>query len=248
MKEEVQTQESAEQMRECSECEAEARRGFAETVFRALFLVVGLAIMSVGVALSVKAGLGTSPVSSIPYVWNLISGLSVGTTTIIVNTGIVLLQVLLLRRRYRPFQLLQLPVCIAFGLLTDLALYFLDALEPAAYWQQWVLCAGGILLVALGVSFEVAAKVITLAGEGLVLALCALFPRARFGYVKIGVDCSFVVIAVLLSFVFLHELAGVREGTLAAAVFVGLIAKQFNRFMVPFADRLFRPFAAKRES
>ena len=33
MKEEVQTQESAEQMRECSECEAEARRGVAETVF-----------------------------------------------------------------------------------------------------------------------------------------------------------------------------------------------------------------------
>ena len=121
-------------------------------------------------------------------------------------------------------------------------------LEPAAYWQQWVLCAGGILLVAPGVSFEVAAKVITLAGEGLVLALCALFPRARFGYVKIGVDCSFVVIAVLLSFVFLHELTGVREGTLAAAVFVGLIAKQFNRFMVPFADSLFRPFAAKREN
>lgn len=79
-------------------------------------------------------------------------------------------------------------------------------------------------------------------------AFLSFFVRARFGYVKIGVDCSFVVIAVLLSFVFLHELAGVREGTLAAAVFVGLIAKQFNRFMVPFADRLFRMFAARREN
>ena len=87
-----------------------------------------------------------------------------------------------------------------------------------------------------------------LADDGLVLALCALFPRARFGYVKIGVDCSFVVIAVLLSLVFLHELAGVREGTLAAAVFAGLVARRFNRFMVTFADRLFRPSAAKREN
>lgn len=44
-------------------------------------LVVGLFVMSFGVALSIKASLGTSPISGIPYVLNLITGLSVGVIT-----------------------------------------------------------------------------------------------------------------------------------------------------------------------
>ena len=41
----------------------------------------------------------------------------------------------------------------------------------------------------------------------------------------------------LLSLVFLHQLSGVREGTVAAAIFVGLTAKQVNRPMKVFAQR-----------
>ncbi|MCC8097112.1 MAG: hypothetical protein LIO44_00800 [Eubacterium sp.] len=37
--------------------------------------------------------------------------------------------------------------------------------------MQWVFCIVGIVLVAVGVSFEVVANVVTLAGEGLVLAI-----------------------------------------------------------------------------
>ena len=85
---------------------------------RYLFLLVGLCIMSVGVDLSIKAALGTSPISGIPYVLNLITGLSGGTTTIIVNVMIVILQIVLLRKKFQVIQLLQIPVCIIFGLLT----------------------------------------------------------------------------------------------------------------------------------
>ncbi len=153
---------------------------------RTLFLVVGLAIMSFGVALSIQASLGTSPISGIPYVLNLISGLSVGTTTIIVNVGIVALQVILLRRRFKLIGLLQIPVCIVFGLLTDVALVCIESVTLSAYWAQWLICLGGILLVAVGVSFEVAANVATLPGEGLVLTICTLLPKVRFGYMKVA--------------------------------------------------------------
>lgn len=70
--------------------------------------------MSFGVAFSINAELGTSPVSSIPYVTSEISGLSVGTTTIIVNTIIVLLQIVVLRRRFKLIRLLLIPVCVVF--------------------------------------------------------------------------------------------------------------------------------------
>ena len=53
---------------------------------RIVLLCLGLLVMAFGVAFSIKAALGTSPISSVPYVTGAISGLSVGTTTIIMNT------------------------------------------------------------------------------------------------------------------------------------------------------------------
>lgn len=214
-------------------------RSVAEYIKRYIFLVVGLAIMSFGVAFSINAELGTSPVSSIPYVTSEISGLSVGTTTIIVNTIMVLLQIVVLRRRFKLIRLLQIPVCVVFGLLIDVAGLCIEAVVPDNYFMQWLLCVCGIVLVAVGVAFEMSAGVLTLAGEGLVQALCTVLPKVKFGYMKVMVDVSFVVIAVELSFIFLHELQGVREGTVAAAIFVGLIAKFLNRFISPVANKLF---------
>ena len=94
---------------------------------------------------------------------------------------------------------------------------------------------------------RVTAKVVTLPGEGMALALCQLIP-IKFGYVKIMVDVSLVVIAAALSLIFLHGLQGVREGTVAAAVFVGMLAKQLNRFMIPFGQKLFRSSEKKKET
>ena len=200
-------------------------------VRRYLMLLVGLFIMSIGVAFSIKAGLGTSPVSSVPYVLSLIlQPMTVGETTIVVNCLLVLLQVLLLRRQFQLVQLIQVPVAIAFGYLTDFAVWLLGALEPATYWQQWLFCIVGILLVGIGVSFEVTTDVVTMAGEGVALALCKVF-GLKFAAAKVGVDCSLVIIALVLSFGFLHTLAGVREGTIAAAIFVGMTARQVNKPM-----------------
>ena len=200
-------------------------------VRRYLMLLFGLFIMSIGVAFSIKAGLGTSPVSSVPYVLSLIlQPMTVGETTIVVNCLLVLLQVLLLRRQFQLVQLIQVPVAIAFGYLTDFAVWLLGALEPATYWQQWLFCIVGILLVGIGVSFEVTADVVTMAGEGVALALCKVF-GLKFAAAKVGGDCSLVIIALVLSFGFLHTLAGVREGTIAAAIFVGMTARQVNKPM-----------------
>ena len=85
-------------------------------------------------------------------------------------------------------------------------------------------------LVAVGVSLEVKAGVVVLAGEGVVLAICRVLP-VKFGYMKVGFDVTLVVIACILSVVFTGHLQGVREGTVAAAVMVGLIAKQLGRLL-----------------
>lgn len=206
------------------------KKSAAELLRRWLFLVVSLFVMALGVACSIQANLGTSPISSVPYVTGAISGLSVGTTTIIMNALFVLIQIAILRKQYQWFQLLQLPAAILFGTTIDVASWLIRGLVPQAYWQQWLICLLGIFLVALGVSMEVTAKLITTAGEGIVLAICQVAP-VKFGNMKMAFDLTLVCLSILLSFLFLGHLDGVREGTIAAAILVGQLTKQLGKPM-----------------
>ena len=198
---------------------------------RYLLLLAGLSIMAFGVAFSIKASLGTSPISSVPFVVSLFTPLTVGTATITMHCVFILMQILILRKDYHLIQLMQLPVAFFFGYLTDFGVWAVQGISCNTYWQQWIVCLIGILLVAVGVSFEVKAGVVVLAGEGVVLAICKVLPKIKFGYMKVGFDVTLVIIACILSFVFTGHLQGVREGTVAAALLVGLIAKQLGKLL-----------------
>lgn len=198
---------------------------------RYLLLLIGLAIMAFGVAFSIKASLGTSPISSVPYVVSLFAPLTVGTATITMHCVFIILQILILRKNYHPIQLMQLPVAFFFGYLTDFGVWAVQGIICHTYWQEWIICVIGIVLVAVGVSLEVKAGVVVLAGEGVVLAICKVLPKIKFGYMKVGFDVTLVVIACVLSIVFTGKLQGVREGTVAAALLVGTIAKQLGKLL-----------------
>ncbi len=203
------------------------KRKWQELLKRYVFFCLGLAIMAFGVAFSIKADLGTSPISSLPYVISLFTPLTVGNITILMHMVMIFLQMIILGKAYEWIQLIQLPVAIVFGYLTDLGVWATSGISYSAYWQQWLLCIVGIFLVGLGVSCEVTANVVTLAGEGVVLAVCKRF-KLPFANMKIAFDVTLVVLACILSFIFLHGLFGVREGTVAAALCVGLVARFFN--------------------
>lgn len=114
---------------------AEARHGkkmSKENVVKRIgLLIAGLVVLAYGVSFSIIAGLGTSPISSLPCAVSQLTPLTVGTATIAMHCGLILLQILLLRKEYQPFQLLQLPVALAFGVLCDLTLATLQWLSPA---------------------------------------------------------------------------------------------------------------------
>lgn len=193
---------------------------------RYIILLVGLIVMAFGVAFSIVGDLGTSPISSLPYVTGVASGLSVGTTTMIMHCAFVLLQIAILRKNFEWVQLLQILVAVVFGFFIDVAQAALSGLTYANYFEQWVYCAIGIVLVALGVTLEVVAGVVILAGEGVVRTICQVKPW-KFGNVKVAFDVTLVVLSVLFGLIFLHQVVGVREGTVAAAIFVGLLSKVF---------------------
>ena len=69
---------------------------------------VGLFLMTIGIAISVKSNLGVSPVSSIPYTMTCVWGIEMGKATILFHTILVLIQIILLRRNFKPINLLQI--------------------------------------------------------------------------------------------------------------------------------------------
>ena len=131
---------------------------------RYVMLCVGLLIVAFGVAFSILADLGTSPISCPPYVASMLCPLTVGEATIVMHCIFILIQMALLRKDYDWAQLMQLPVAFAFGYMTDFACWCIADVPCPNYLMQVVWCLVGIVLVGVGVAFEVVAGVVTIAG------------------------------------------------------------------------------------
>lgn len=200
----------------------------AEKWKRYILLVISLFIMALGVSLSVKANLGTSPVSCVPYVISLFVPLTLGQVTIIMHVVFILIQIVLLRKDFQVIQLLQLAVAFIFGYFTDFTMFLLSFVHPEHYLTQWMSAIISFALIGLGVFLEVKANVIMLAGEGMMLAISKVF-HVEFGKVKISVDIVQVTLGVTISLIALHGLYGIREGSIAAAILVGSFVRFFNK-------------------
>ena len=196
---------------------------------RLVLLIFGLFLSALGVALLKKAALGVSPISSAANIVSIaVPNLSLGTWLIIWNCVLILGQLLILRRDFRPVELLQLPLSVLFGLFTDLSMNILDFVEPRGYIECFALVVLGTATMALGISLTVIADVIMNSGEALVKAVSDKTGKA-FGSMKIAFDACCVALAVALSFILCGEILEVREGTLVAALLTGVFVNLFGR-------------------
>ena len=199
-----------------------------KTVKRYLWFLLGVLINSFGIALITKAALGTSPISSVPYVLSLHFPITLGQFTFIMNTLFILLQIVLLRKRFQLIQLLQIVVNIIFSLVIDVSMQLLFFLQPHSIFTQLLSLLLGCAVLALGISIEVAPNVLMVPGEGIVKAL-SIVTKKRFGSVKILFDLTLIASSTLLSFLFFHQLNGIGLGTIISALLVGKLVNLLNR-------------------
>ena len=209
-----------------------------EKLKRYLIFLVGLFVNSLGVSLITKANLGTSPISSIPYVLSLNFPFTLGNFTIFFSIFLIVLQLIILRKNFKLEHILQIPESIIFGYFIDLTMILFSWVNPEAYIMKIVYLLIGCLILGVGVYMEVLADVVMLPGESFVRAIVLTW-KTNFGTTKICFDVSMSVIAAVLSFVFAGRLAGVREGTVIAALLVGFIARLIGKKLVFLKDMIF---------
>lgn len=226
------------------------KRSKAEWMRRYASFVIILFVIALGTSLSIRANLGSSPISAPPYILSLIPGMkfSMGQLTIFMHVFFILLQVLLLRKDFEKRQFTQILVSFLFGFYTDLTMWLTGFLQVPfdmnpmlGYPLRFIeLLIGGAIL-AFGIACEVRCDSLMLAGEGLPLAL-SKFLNKDFGKVKICSDTALVCIGIVFMFIYWGEwnwkMVGI--GTLVSMFYVGLMVRFFSPHIL-WLDKIFIP-------
>ena len=191
--------------------------------------VVGLFIMSFGVAFSIVSTLGTTPISSISYALVLITDINIGITTFVFNAALILLQFLILRSRFHKKLLLQLINCIVFSYFNALALAVVSQIPfDGSILMMAVFLIISIFLTAFGIFVYMPANIAPLPGEGCVEAI-TIVTGWRFSTIKIAFDATMVAVSLVMCALWYTNVFGaVNVGTVISAFMVGFTLRQIN--------------------
>lgn len=202
---------------------------FYEMTKRVLVMIVGMIILALGLAICVNADLGISPITTLAYTLTTIfPAISLGTFTFLQHLLFLLLTIFLLRKEFKLWQLLQLPCSLLFGTCIDLWEYVLRDVQPTAYTSRLLLLAVGIVIVGLGFSLIYTSHV-ALESNTVFLNAVSFRTGLPYGKLKTISDIVIVVIAAVVGLIFLHQIVGIREGTVISALLIGYVAGFFNK-------------------
>lgn len=208
---------------------------------RYIVFIIGLFFAGIGVAFTKHSDLGVSPISSVANVMSLkYSVISLGTWLIIWNCVMIIAQIVILRKDFKLYQLLQIPLSFLFGWFTDLGMKCVSLIQLNNYLTKILMLIIGIIILAFGISLSVIADVIMNSGEALVKAVSEK-SHLEFGYVKVGFDVFCVISAIILSMIFFDgKIIGTREGTIISALCTGIVIKFITKYIRKYVDKIIR--------
>lgn len=196
--------------------------------FRYLLLLAGLFTSGAGIALSIKIGIGSTPMSIFPLVLSKILPITFGQMNFLMSLVFVLVQILILGKEFSKEQYLQILACVFFGYFVDLGMMIFQDYNPVSYPEQLAALLAGCLILAFGIYLQILARVIINPGEGVVRAI-AYKTRFKFGNVKVFFDIGFILLGVGASFLVFGKVQGIREGTFLIALLTGSFTKLYKR-------------------
>ncbi len=202
--------------------------------------LIGLLIYAFGACLMTKADIGISPITSVSFVGAQIAGVSLGTATFVMNLGLILIQMLLLGRRYDRRQLVQILVSVVFSLFVDLTMLLADRFAYGFLAGRVAVFAASLVIMALGISLLLMADLFLLPGDGVAQAIAKRWGM-EFGRAKVLTDCCMVAATVVLSLAALGRVVGIQVGTVVTALALGNLARLVIRRLGAPVGRFLNP-------
>ncbi|WP_283750056.1 YczE/YyaS/YitT family protein [Bacillus cereus] len=213
------------------------------TLKRIILYVLGLFFMSIGISMSIQAGFGVSPVSSLAYASTLTIGLSVGVTMALANVLYIIIQVILSKRMELNEFVSQFIISFLFGVFMDATLFLVQLFPaPETLLARSVYLIVSLFVIAVGLMGYTTAKLPLMPYDALTYAISEKF-NLKFGKAKILSDLINICVAGAICIVFIQSLGSIGIGTLIAAYFIGKILG----WMIPYYQPTLQQWVFKTE-
>ena len=202
---------------------------------RGIFYLVGQIILAIGLTLSTKVSLGVSPILSIAYCASVISGRTIGDTSLIVYIICIILELILHARQDMTHEqkkkifildLLQLPLSLIFTRIINLFARFIPA-QSGSLALRIPLLILAIICVGVGAAMTLDMRLIANPADGIVQVISDV-SGLKLGLTKNIVDISCVILTATASMILTHHIIGIHVGTLLAMFGTGRVIAAFN--------------------
>jgi Predicted membrane protein len=186
-------------------------------------MCIGAIVIAFGISLMIKSNLGQTAYTALANNLSKIMGFKAGTFIIIFNVCSVFGQMILLRKDFKSFQLLQILVAYLNGQMVNIFCYefpLTASISTNNYMIQGVLLLCGILGISFGVAIMRNVDSLKMPLEEFAFVLSQKICRP-LPYVRQAIDIISIIGCVITIFLFELDYSSIREGTWCSMFLLG---------------------------
>ena len=210
-------------------------------IYRWLCYLSGMCLLTLGLTLNTKAGLGVAPIISVAYCISQIFHLNFGNVTLIWYCMFVLSQMMIHLVCKRGKKVLVLDSCqIVVSLIVTRFLNLFSALIPdyaADYSRSFMGSIAGrmvmlvlaIILTGIGAAMSLNMRIVPNTGDGIVQAIADVWGKS-VGFTKNFFDFFCAVLTFAIGIFLGGEVIGLGIGSVFSMIGVGRVIAVFNYF------------------
>lgn len=199
-----------------------------QRMYRFLFYGLGVLILSCGVMLTIKSGLGSTPVSSPPYCLSLLFGLDFGGMTFCLYSLFVVGEIIV-QRKVRIMDLLQLPYSLAFSqLLNFFGAYIPYDSTEHGFTMNFLILLLAVVFTGVGITLMVNMRLLPNPGDGLTQVVSDRYGCDQ-GLAKNVLDLACVSLTILIGVFTTGKVVAIGLGTVVSMLGVGRVISVTNR-------------------
>ncbi|UGT43172.1 DUF6198 family protein [Nocardia yamanashiensis] len=212
-------------------------------VRRWITYIAGIYVLTLGLSLAIRAGIGISPQSSLTRTMTLVfPGLTQGNFNLILELIMLVLTFLVWPRAFKTGHLLSIVPALVLAFLLDFNLAVTRWIHIGPYPAKVVLLIFADAMLAFGLFLMIRAN--------LVLMPIDLFVNTiqrktgwKWGNIKTVFDCTLLALSATIGLTLLGAPHFIREGTIINAVLVGQYVKLYFFLHAKFTARKATPAA-----
>jgi uncharacterized membrane protein YczE len=194
--------------------------------YRWLFYVAGLLLLALGITLNTKSNLGMAPVLSGMFCLSQVFNWNFSTLTLIYYIALVAAQFAIRGKNYRLYDLLQVPMSLAFSSFIGV-FSALITVDPQALWQKLLVLAAAVIVTGVGITMVVNMRMVPNPGDGIVNAISEVSGMS-LGTSKNVFDGGSAAVTIVLSLILTGRIIGVGIGTVINVLCVGRVVAAFS--------------------